>query len=453
MSRFVLILISLGLVGVFPAFAQENTAPKDSATRYQAASDSVDADLKAALDELAEVRKKIAVEKPEISKEANRIAAELRESRRQAEIATTRKDSVESEFENTEANLKTWRDEKIYLEGLFADFQKNFDVDADPKQSSLDALKQVEETLSRLESGGSVAVNSEKALGPEGVLIEGKIANSGPVSWFLSTDEKTSGIVTKDGDGQSRIVPNTSDTAAIRALINRESASPAFDPTLGNAVAMSETEESILEHIKQGGFWIIPILILALVGLIAAIAKWIQLLKIRSFKSTTVQQVIDGINNREFDKARSAADSIKHPAGAILEQGITSFEESPDSTRDDLEEKLFERFLEAQPPLQRGLPLIAIASATAPLLGLLGTVTGMIETFRLINIFGTGDARTLASGISEALVTTEFGLIVAIPALILHALLSRKITGIKASMEMTSLAFLNGVKLKGDIAS
>jgi biopolymer transport protein ExbB len=106
---------------------------------------------------------------------------------------------------------------------------------------------------------------------------------------------------------------------------------------------------------------------------------------------------------------------------------------------------MFETFLEEQPALQRGLPFIAIASATAPLLGLLGTVTGMIETFRLINLFGTSDARNLASGISEALVTTEFGLIVAIPALILHALLSRKVQGIKATMEMASLAFLNGI--------
>ena len=104
------------------------------------------------------------------------------------------------------------------------------------------------------------------------------------------------------------------------------------------------------------------------------------------------------------------------------------------------------KFLEAQPRLQRGLPLIAIASATSPLLGLLGTVTGMIKTFNQITIFGTGDARSLSGGISEALITTAFGLIVAIPALILHALLSRKIQGIRSTMEMVSLAFINGLK-------
>jgi biopolymer transport protein ExbB len=137
---------------------------------------------------------------------------------------------------------------------------------------------------------------------------------------------------------------------------------------------------------------------------------------------------------------------MRHPARRILEQGIDFVKENPGASRDDLEESLYERYLEAGPSLQRGLPLIAIAAATAPLLGLLGTVTGMMETFRLITVFGSGDARQLASGISEALITTEYGLVVAIPALILHALLSRKVQGVKSTMEMTSLAFLNGVK-------
>ena len=70
----------------------------------------------------------------------------------------------------------------------------------------------------------------------------------------------------------------------------------------------------------------------------------------------------------------------------------------------------------------------------------------MIHTFKLINVFGTGDAKSLSSGISEALVTTEFGLVVAIPALIMHALLSRKISGILSAIEMASIAYVNGLK-------
>jgi biopolymer transport protein ExbB len=86
---------------------------------------------------------------------------------------------------------------------------------------------------------------------------------------------------------------------------------------------------------------------------------------------------------------------------------------------------------------------VAITASAAPLLGLLGTVTGMISTFKLISVFGAGDAQSLSSGISEALVTTQFGLIVAIPALLLYAYLSRKAKGMVDGMEKTAISFVN----------
>jgi biopolymer transport protein ExbB len=101
------------------------------------------------------------------------------------------------------------------------------------------------------------------------------------------------------------------------------------------------------------------------------------------------------------------------------------------------------------------LPFIAVTAAASPLLGLLGTVTGMIHTFELINLFGTGDPRRLASGISEALITTEFGLFVAIPALLAHALLARRAQSILARMEKLGVAFVNAWEEhrgKGDAA-
>ena len=88
---------------------------------------------------------------------------------------------------------------------------------------------------------------------------------------------------------------------------------------------------------------------------------------------------------------------------------------------------------------------MAITAAAAPLLGLLGTVIGMIKTFQLITIFGTGDAKSLSSGISEALVTTALGLIVAIPTLILHGALSRMAKHKLGLLEQLSVAFVNGV--------
>ncbi|MGY8690480.1 MAG: MotA/TolQ/ExbB proton channel family protein, partial [Verrucomicrobiales bacterium] len=101
--------------------------------------------------------------------------------------------------------------------------------------------------------------------------------------------------------------------------------------------------------------------------------------------------------------------------------------------------------LTIRPKLERFLPFLAVTAAAAPLMGLLGTVMGMIKTFKLITEFGTGDAKSLSSGISEALVTTELGLVVAIPILIIHGILTRMARGRIGSMEGASMAFLNGL--------
>ena len=135
------------------------------------------------------------------------------------------------------------------------------------------------------------------------------------------------------------------------------------------------------------------------------------------------------------------AKSVKGPAGEMMAAAV----EHSDDDKELIEEVLYEKIVILQPKLERMLPLIAVTAATAPLLGLLGTVTGMIKTFKLITVFGTGDAKSLSSGISEALITTEFGLIVAIPALIIHAILNRKAKSVVSSMEQTAVGFINGV--------
>ena len=91
--------------------------------------------------------------------------------------------------------------------------------------------------------------------------------------------------------------------------------------------------------------------------------------------------------------------------------------------------------IEERRPLRRNLSLVAILAAVAPLLGLLGTVTGMITTFNVISIFGTGNARAMAEGISEALITTQSGLLVAIPGLFMSNYLARRIAWLENSLD------------------
>lgn len=453
MNRLPVIALLLGLLS-FPELRAQNPAP---APDVNAAAASIDRDLRAALDELAALRASIAQEKVPLATETERIAAELREIRRKADLARTTKDGAEAELTKAESDLKAWRDEKLYVESLFLDFRRSWDTNkglsllsqpGEPSPTDAAAANPALANLviAELARGGSVATIEGEAVADDGRLVPGTFVKAGPVHWFLAKDRSLSGLVGEGSDLRPKVVNRSVSAASIGDLIDGKPAKVAFDPTMGSAVALSETETDLLTHVKQGGFWVFPILLLALIALVTALIKWAQLARIRQFTAASVQKVLGALNEGRSAEAMTAVSSIRHPARGLLERGITLVAENPKASRDDVEEALFEKFLEATPPLQRGLPLIAIASATAPLLGLLGTVTGMMETFRLITVFGTGDAKSLSSGISEALITTEFGLVVAIPALIAHSLLSRKVQGIKSVMEMTSLAFLNGIK-------
>jgi len=112
--------------------------------------------------------------------------------------------------------------------------------------------------------------------------------------------------------------------------------------------------------------------------------------------------------------------SDKNPLGRVLKVA----EENPGADTETLELKLHEAILKETPKLEAWVGFIKITSMVAPLLGLLGTVTGMILTFQALTIFGTGDPKAMAGGISSALVTTVLGLVVAIPTVFLHAIVS-----------------------------
>ena len=114
-----------------------------------------------------------------------------------------------------------------------------------------------------------------------------------------------------------------------------------------------------------------------------------------------------------------------------------------DQTRQDMENALQEAILGEIPRIERFLSTLGMLAAIAPLLGLLGTVTGMINTFHVITYYGTGDPRMMSGGISEALVTTMLGLSVAIPIMMAHTFLSRRVETQISKMEEKSVAFVN----------
>ena len=159
------------------------------------------------------------------------------------------------------------------------------------------------------------------------------------------------------------------------------------------------------ERLNQGGVIGYIILAIGLLGLVLSLERIVYLW--REGRRITAQRQTDA---PQADNALGRVMLVYHND---TEQDVAT-----------LEARLDEAILNQLPRLERGLSTIGILAGVAPLLGLLGTVVGMIDTFQSITLFGTGDPRTMSSGISQALVTTQMGLSVAIPIVLLHTIVS-----------------------------
>ena len=183
--------------------------------------------------------------------------------------------------------------------------------------------------------------------------------------------------------------------------------SAGIDPTRGVILSMLIQAPDSIERVQQGGIIGYIILIMGAIGFIYAIIRWINLTL---------------IGKKMGDQLNSSDASTDNPLGRVF----IAAEQDQSTNTENLELVLDEAITREIPVLERGLPMIKLLAAVAPLLGLLGTVTGMIATFQSISLFGTGDPKLMANGISQALVTTMLGLCVAIPLLFLHSLVASR---------------------------
>lgn len=197
------------------------------------------------------------------------------------------------------------------------------------------------------------------------------------------------------------------------------------DPTRGNVISQLQLTPSLLERIAQGGLVGYVIIALGIFGVLLSFARigWLQLIQ------TRVDRQI-----RDLDQLRD-----DNPLGRVL--GVIGSRPRLEEL-DTLELKLDEAILKETPKLERGQSLLKLLAAVAPLLGLLGTVTGMIATFQAITLFGTGDPKLMAGGISQALVTTVLGLIAAIPLLFLHGLVAARSKALVQLLEQQSAGLI-----------
>lgn len=273
----------------------------------------------------------------------------------------------------------------------------------------------------------------------DGSRIDGQLIKVGGIAAYgVSPD--AAGVLAPAGGGRYKIWENAA-TDTVREIA--QGASPAVLPLFLYESLDTSAEgtgaESVIEHIESGGTIAWIIMGLAGVALLLILVRIAFLARASSRTGKLEREIGALVRDGRMDDAREACSRFKGSAARVVGSALRNM----DRQREHLEDIISESILAESGHLNRFGAMILVIAAVSPLLGLLGTVTGMISTFDVITKFGTGDPKLLSGGISTALVTTELGLMVAIPTLLIGNVLSSWAERIKDSMEKAALRVTN----------
>lgn len=249
-------------------------------------------------------------------------------------------------------------------------------------------------TTEVVEADGSKVSKEVTRVGPFALVADGK---------YLDYDSVTETVSELVRQPQDRFLSSIDDLESS----NGDLIGFGLDPTGGSILGLLVQAPSLKERVEQGGLVGYIILIVGAIGFVLAIYRLIAL-------SITQAKVNKQLKSDSFNS--------NNPLGRVMQVR----DKYPHADTESLELHLTEAILGELPKLGSFLTIIKIISVVAPLMGLLGTVTGMIITFQQITLFGTGDPKLMAGGISTALMTTVLGLVVAIPTTLLYAILNTR---------------------------
>lgn len=424
-------------------------------------------DLQKALTELSAARQTIENERLPLARQITEQEQKLADKKSELAKAQRFQENQLVELNALKTEAKRQMEEVKYVDSLLTEYTRAYrsrlNFIEEPRYKELFAavekagaasdLSPAEQFSQRSVLLTTALARAEKALGGElldgqaldkqGRVQPGKVALIGPVATFASTSGDTVGLLQQELNKPDPTVVSADKKldADTRALATTGSGQLLLDATLGNAFKLTALQETLPQRLAKGGLIMIPLLGLGFATLLVALFKWWQFSKIRLATEKDLQKVLSHLESGEQGQALAFARNIPGLSGNLLATAV----EHADEKKEYIEEILYEKMLGARAKLERGLAFLALCATTGPLMGLLGTVMGMIATFEVISTAGSGDPKTLAAGISEALICTATGMSVAIPALLCHAFLSRKAKGIIGSMEQTSVGFINGV--------
>lgn len=335
--------------------------------------------------------------------------------------------------------LKLWRDQDNYQKRLLLELAEKIEL-------PIEKINQVAvDNQIGLEVFKDYVKTNQEALAPQwqqqkivqlsGEIVTAHVVTLGPVTWYLLNNHQQGGLL--DDNNRVTLVFDELKTASLAKLITEHKAQITFDPTLERALQLENQSESVYEHIERGGIWAVPIMLFALFALLIALSKVWQLSRLPELMPLLAERIDVIAKSRVVSDKIERLNQLQAQLKGAEQKLVQITLATPSQVqRDDM---LLAYLVEHRQKLNARLGAIAITAAVSPLLGLLGTVSGMIETFQMMTIFGSGDPSVVSGGISKALITTELGLVVAIPSLILHALLSRKIKNYNTKLDTTAI--------------
>ncbi|MEX1667756.1 MotA/TolQ/ExbB proton channel family protein [Zhongshania guokunii] len=197
----------------------------------------------------------------------------------------------------------------------------------------------------------------------------------------------------------------------------------------------------MLELVKAGGWLMLPIILSSIIALAICVERFLKLNPDKVAPRNLLNQVWGWLQNKQLDADKLRELRRGSPLAQILATGLANAKFGRDIMKESIEDTASHIIHD----LERYLNALGTIAAVAPLLGLLGTVLGMIRVFTEIMVQGTGNAGVLAGGISEALITTASGLCVAIPALIMHRYFLRRIDELVVRMEQDAMKLINAM--------
>ena len=195
-----------------------------------------------------------------------------------------------------------------------------------------------------------------------------------------------------------------------------------FDVTGGGALVQSSVNSSVWLRLDDGGVVVYPILVVGVVAIIIILFKLFYLSGVGGNSLVLENKIREATALNKWDDLEKFANSKKQMIYQLVAAALKKKKETGVLTEEFLEEKIYTLI----PKLEKMMPTLNVLGVISPLLGLLGTVTGMIATFNVITVHGSGNPGLLSKGISEALITTELGLMAAIRIILFHSLLNRR---------------------------